>query len=245
MNSFRVNSSAFTAAAATGGARLVQASDAIVNKVYAQNGSAYASADRIAHYLAKAKGGAAPRDFRAHGANATDYLDIPNGGIRIPQDSAVWQGQIFRVAYVENPRAREADVVNTALSGAWWMTRETFMYVLAKVASPAELLEQLRAVFALGFTLHAATTRIVSAPVAGPTAIYKGQGNPASDGYDATTFPIRHGDPTINQIFIPGIRDTGDRPDRAVIHSVFKVDATNSWDAAGVMARFHSVTMAP
>lgn len=232
-----LKSSYFSNLAAAGGARLVSPSRRIINKQYAMNGSAYSNLEKRQHYLNKAMGGS-PRDFPNHGGTKTSYYSVANGGILQPEDTAIWNGSLIRIAFTP-PNARESEVVNLGISGEWWMERGTFMEIVNKVESPAELLEQLRAELALGYRLQMHTTRIISAHVKGPIAAYMGQGNVTSDRYDER-FPILYGNPFLKQLFIPGIRDQENKADGTIIHSAFDVDATNTYDAVGVVAKFGS-----
>jgi hypothetical protein len=237
MPSVVFKSSSFSNLSATGGARLVSPSRAIANKQFAMNGSAYGTPDKVKHYLQKAKGCGLLRDFLGHGGNKTDYLGVANGGIFKPQDTAIWNGTLFRIAFTR-AKAPESEVVKNGVSGEWWMERETFLGIVSKVDSPSELLEELRAELALGFKLELDTTKIIATPVNGPVAAYMGQGNVTSDRYDAAQFPILYGNPLVKQLFIPGIRDLNNQADANVIQSSFDIDATNSYDAVGAMARF-------
>ena len=81
------------------------------------------------------------------------------------------------------------------------------------------------------------TTRFISVPVIKPLAGYLGRAAPTSKDY-GSSFPILYGNPTVKQLFIPGVNDVNNQPDQHVIKDGLNVDGTNSWDAVGVFNLF-------
>jgi hypothetical protein len=117
------------------------------------------------------------------------------------------------------------------------MDWETFNNLIKSADSPADLLQMCRFQLALGRELRMDTTRFISVPVIKPLAGYLGRASPASADH-GSSFPILCGNPTIKQLFIPGLNDINNQPDQHVIKDGFNVDGTNSWDAVGVFNQF-------
>jgi hypothetical protein len=119
--------------------------------------------------------------------------------------------------------------------------RETFNDLMKSVDSPADLLQMCRFQLALGRELSMDTTRFISVPVIKPFAGYLGRAAPTSKDY-GSSFPILYGNPTVKQLYIPGVNDLNNQPDQHVIKDGFNVDGTNSWDAVGVLSRFGTMS---
>jgi hypothetical protein len=215
--------------------QFVSSNKRIVNKNIAANGIAYSSPSKISHYLKQAKGGDG-RDFLQFGDNKTDFLKIPNGGIVKPEDCGVWGGKLYRISYAPKSSSEKEVVLRGVVSG-WWMEWEAFNNLVKSAGSPADLLQMCRFQLALGRELSMDTTRFISVPVKKPLAAYLGRAAPTSKDY-GSSFPTLYGNPTVKQLFIPGLNDVNNQPDQHVIKDGLHVDGTNSWDAVGVSSRF-------